>query len=364
VYRPVAVSASGDRAFEVHNRRSHTNLDDLRGRITLVVGGEVRHESELVVDLAPHARVVVPFGDALLAAVHAAPPHATITLQFRFVSRADSPYAPAGHLVAWDEITLRAPVNKAPPAVGPTGASSVDAPPADAVLAAPMRLALMRAPIDNDGYKLMPGFGEQHRIGGRALARWKRAGILDDEIPAGVLHVQQRELRSDGSVVYRHRVTVPDQHAALPRIGVRFELPNEYGYVRWFGRGPHENYPDRKASAMRDVWAREPDESPYLVPQEFGLRTDCEWVEFVARNSVLRIDVLSPATMNFSAVHHTPSQLYAATDSTQLERTSNLVVHLDVAHRGLGTASCGPDVLPQYEIPAGSFEFSYVVRRI
>jgi beta-galactosidase len=63
-------------------------------------------------------------------------------------------------------------------------------------------------------------------------------------------------------------------------------------------------------------------------------------------------------------VHHSPSQLYAATDSTQLERTSNLVVHLDVAHRGLGTASCGPDVLPQYEIPAGTFEFSYVVRRI
>jgi beta-galactosidase len=262
---------------------------------------------------------------------------------------------------------LRAPVKKAPPSVPtpPADTTAADAPPAaDAVLAAPVRLALMRAPIDNDGYKLMPGFGEEHRIGGRALARWKRAGILDDEIPTGVLHVQQREVRSDGSVVYRHRVTVPDQHAGLPRVGVRFELPAEYGYVRWFGRGPHENYPDRNASAMRDVWAREPDESPYLVPQEFGLRTDCEWVEFVAHHSVLRVDVLSPATMHFSAVHHTPTQLYTATDSTQLERTSNLVVHLDVAHRGLGTASCGPDVLAQYEIPAGTFEFSYVVRRI
>jgi beta-galactosidase len=268
--------------------------------------------------------------------------------------------------VAWDEIMLRAPVKKAPPSVPtpPADTTAADTLPADAVLTAPVRLALMRAPIDNDGYKLMPGFGEQHRIGGRALARWKRAGILDDEIPTGVVHVQQREVRSDGSVVYRHRVTVPEQHAGLPRIGVRFELPAEYGYVRWFGRGPHENYPDRNASAMRDVWAREPDESPYLVPQEFGLRTDCEWVEFVARDSVLRVDVLSPATVHFSAVHHTPTQLYAATDSTQLERTSNLVVHLDVAHRGLGTASCGPDVLPQYEIPAGIFEFSYVIRRI
>ncbi len=369
VHRPVAVSASGERAFSVHNRRSHTNLDDLRGTMTLVVGGEVRHESELVLDLAPLEHATLPITDEIFAAVQAAPPHTTITLQFRFVLREDTPYASAGHLVAWDEATLRAPAEKTPPNMGSIGATSADVPsadsfPADAVFAAPVRLALMRAPIDNDGYKLMPGFGEEHRIGGRALARWKRAGILDDEIPTGVLHVQQREARSDGSVVYRHRVTVPGQHAGLPRIGVRFELPAEYGYVRWFGRGPHENYPDRKASAMRDVWAREPDESPYLVPQEFGLRTDCEWVEFVAHDSVLRIDVLSPATMHFSATHHTPTQLYAATDSTQLERTSNLVVHLDVAHRGLGTASCGPDVLAQYEIPAGTFEFSYVVRRI
>jgi beta-galactosidase len=35
------------------------------------------------------------------------------------------------------------------------------------------------------------------------------------------------------------------------------------------------------------------------------------------------------------------------------------VVHLDVAHRGLGTASCGPDVLPQYRLPAGTFTFAY-----
>jgi beta-galactosidase len=56
-------------------------------------------------------------------------------------------------------------------------------------------------------------------------------------------------------------------------------------------------------------------------------------------------------------------QLQTALDSTQLLRTGDLVVHLDVAHRGLGTASCGPDVLPQYEIAAGTYEFAYLVRR-
>ena len=48
-----------------------------------------------------------------------------------------------------------------------------------------------------------------------------------------------------------------------------------------------------------------------------------------------------------------------ATTETELRARPELIVHLDVAHRGLGTASCGPDVLPQYRIPAGRFTFAY-----
>jgi beta-galactosidase len=191
-----------------------------------------------------------------------------------------------------------------------------------------------------------------------------RQGVLTDNIPNGLQHVQQRLVHQDGSVEYRHRVTVPEPLSGLPRVGVRFSLPHTFTHVRWFGRGPQENYPDRKSGALYDVWAREPDENPYIVPQEFGLRTDSEWMEFVSSHDTIRIDALSPATLHFSAVHHTPLQLFNAHDVTQLERSNDLVVHLDVVHRGLGTASCGPDVLPQYEIAAGVYEFSYLVRRI
>ena len=367
VHRPVAVTAVPDSttAFVVHNRRSHCSLSDVQGVAVLLVAGEPTHEETIVTTLAPHQRETHEFSTTLMAAIDAAPATATITLQFRWTQRLDTSFAPAGHLVSWDEIDLRAPVTK-------LFASTRDShervgaavQPADSVFASPVRLALMRAPIDNDGYKLMPGFGEANHIGGRALARWQRQGVLSDNIPAGIQHVQQRRIQHDGSVVYEHRVVVPEALAHLPRIGVRFALPPSFRHIRWYGRGPHENYPDRNSSALRDVWAREPDESPYLVPQEFGLRTDCEWIEFVADDGRLRIDALAPATLHFSAVHHTPMQLLQARDTTELLRSEDLIVHLDVAHRGLGTASCGPDVLPRYEIPAGVFEFSYVVRRI
>ncbi|MGA1420038.1 MAG: glycoside hydrolase family 2 TIM barrel-domain containing protein, partial [Ilumatobacteraceae bacterium] len=377
VHRPVAVVAAestADRGYTVRNRRSHTSLSDLRCTLTLLVGGEVRHDEEVVIDVLPLTSTHCEYSPTLLAALTEATPGATVTVQFRWVQRDDTPYAPAGHLVAWDEVVLRAPQPKAAPPVNiekisaSIGANvtshASELSPADNAFSSPVRLALMRATVDNDGYKVMPGFGEEHRIGGRALSRWARLGILDDQIPTGIQHIQQRQVRADGSVEYRHRVTVPEPLAGLPRVGVQFALPKPFSFIRWFGRGPHENYPDRKSSAMHDVWAREPDELPYLVPQEFGLRTDCEWVEFISSHATVRIDVLQPATMHFSAVHHTPQQLQQALDTTQLCRSSDLIVHLDVTHRGLGTASCGPDVLPHYEIPAGTFEFAYLVRRI
>jgi beta-galactosidase len=361
VYRPVAVTAIGTTQFVVHNRQSHVGLRALHGTLSVLVAGVMVHEEAVDIDVLALQQATCNFSSAAVAAINAAQPGDTITVQFRWTQRTETAYALAGHLVAWDEIEVRAPQSKNN--FVDTGATTHQLP-ADSDFSAPIRLALMRATIDNDGYKVMPGFGEAHHIGGRALARWTRQGILADTIPTGVQHVQRREVQSDSSVVYHHRVTVPEPLAGLPRVGVRFALPPQFTHVRWFGRGPHENYPDRNASAMRDVWAREPDELPYIVPQEFGLRTDCEWIEFVAQDRTLRIDALSPATLHFSAVHHTPLQLFEALDVTQLERSKDLVVHLDVAHRGLGTASCGPDVDPCYEVAAGTYEFSYVVRRI
>jgi beta-galactosidase len=153
--------------------------------------------------------------------------------------------------------------------------------------------------------------------------------------------------------------------ADLPRIGVTFALPAAFSQVRWFGRGPGENYPDRNAGSMVGVWQSTPDDPPYLVPQEFGLRTECRWFEFVdpAGGRTLRVDALQPHALHVSATHFTAHDLFAATTETELRPRPELIVHLDVAHRGLGTASCGPDVLPQYRLPAGDYSFSYRISR-
>ena len=208
----------------------------------------------------------------------------------------------------------------------------------------------------------MPDLSERLRIGGQGLRLWRAAGV--DTRPADdlVRHVVRRSGADDGSAVtYRHLVDVPDDLADLPRVGVQFAVPGRFDSLRWFGRGPHENYPDRRASAAIGLWDGAPDEPPYLVPQEFGLRCDCRWFEMVdtAAGQRLRIDVLRPATMHVSATHFSAEDLTVAANDADLVPRKELIVHLDVAHRGLGTASCGPDVRPEYRLRAGRYEFAY-----
>ena len=351
VYRPVAVTRNGE-GLRIENRRDFTPLSDLWAHWELLVHGEVVDRGELAVPvLAPGSSATVP----LPHAARAEHPGCDVHLTVRWVTAHDAWFASAGHMVAWDQIEL-AGARRRP--VRPLVGCSADA------LVAPA-LNLWRAPTDNDGFKLMPELTERLGVGGRALNRWRHAGLdcrPADELVAHRVRVE----RDDHGTTYRHTVVVGEALADLPRIGVQFELPPRFRGLRWYGRGPHENYPDRNHSAMLGVWSGEPDELPYLVPQEFGLRTDCRWIELIdpkAREAV-RIDVLQPAAMHFSAIHHRARDLFDAPTRSALRRREGLVVCLDSAHRGLGTASCGPGVAPRYRIPAGRYAFAYRVRLI
>jgi beta-galactosidase len=221
-------------------------------------------------------------------------------------------------------------------------------------------LCLFRAPVDNDGFKLFPRLA-RGQDGGDGLGHWIDAGL--DRLPANHLveHDHHVERLADGAEIHSHTVVVPAALDDVARVGVRFELSAGFDRLRWFGRGPLENYPDRNRGAVLGVWESPVDEPPYLVPQEFGLRTDCRWFEFVnaATGALVRLDVLEPTSMHVSATRFTVEDLYAAGHETDLRPRRNLVVHADVAHRGVGTGSCGPDVLDRYRIRPGTYRFSY-----
>ena len=350
VYRPVTVAAGAKKGtLRVTNRQSFVGLEALDARWSLLVdGAEVRTGKLKLPAVAPHASVDV----ALPCEVPAGRGQVQVSVCFRL--KKDTWYAQAGHLVAWDQVTLRAATPSRVKRLSPNHLPAA----VDELLVAPIELSIFRAPVDNDGFKLMPELSKRIRVGGQALNRWQEAGA--DRRPADELVEHTWDRRADGDVVeYRHRIVVPEALAGLGRVGITFALPAGFEQLRWFGRGPFENYPDRNAGALLGEWTGTPDAPPYLVPQEFGLRTDCRWFEFSDGTRTLRLEALAPSAVHVSATHFTAHDLYVATTETELRPRAELIVHVDAAHRGLGTASCGPDVLAQYELPAGEYTLAY-----
>ena len=342
VYRPVTV-ASTDRGVEVTNRRAFTDLRDLRATIlALRDGAVVARRRWRVPAVAPGSSVTVPLPPL---------PEGTDVVRVEWRTGRHDWFAPAGHLVAWDEVEVAdAAALPAPPGGG--------RPPGELV---EPQLSLWRAPVDNDGFKLMPDLSRRLGVGGGALAAWQDAG-LDARPPDELVEHRVHTDTDETGTSFRHEVVVPDALTDLPRVGVVFELPATFDRVRWYGRGPSENYPDRNRGAMLGVWEAAPDELPYLVPQEFGLRTDCRWVELIESSSgrTVRVDALD-RPFHVSATRYRADDLYRAASASDVQPSDRLIVHLDAAHRGVGTASCGPDVLDRYRVGAGNYGLSYRV---
>jgi beta-galactosidase len=351
VHRPVAVTMKGTgvkRRLVVSNRRHFTDLADLVGEWTMTVEGVPTKSGTLRLDVAAGRERAVPLPCSV-------PKHGEAHLVVRWRTRKASAWCDKGHVVAWDCLALTPTRSRRPV---PTDAATCTA---SAGEISP-RLTLWRAPTDNDGMKLAPRLWPMF---GKSLQRWLEQGIDSRDPEDLVNHRHFVEHRDDGSVLHRHVVTVPRALADLPRLGIRFALPVGFERLRWFGDGPHECYPDRRSSAITSVWEAHPDELPYLVPQEHGLRTNCRWMEFhagvdSATDEVIRVTAVG-RPLHMSALFHTPEDLYEAVEQGLVPRRDALTVHLDVAHRGVGTASCGPDTLEQYRVAPGRYEFAYLI---
>jgi beta-galactosidase len=131
-------------------------------------------------------------------------------------------------------------------------------------------------------------------------------------------------------------------------------LPRGFERLEWLGLGPHETYPDRKASGRFGRFASTVAEQyvPYVVPQEHGHHTETRWLA-LASDAGVEVLVGAPRPFGFSASHHRAEDLTAALHTCDLVARDETVLHLDAAHRGLGTGSCGPDALPRYRIRPG-----------
>ncbi len=167
--------------------------------------------------------------------------------------------------------------------------------------------------------------------------------------------------QADGGLAVELRVVCSGaQPIFLPRLGVTLTLPGSLHHLTWYGRGPHENYRDRKESAAIGVHTSTVAAQfiPYLKPQEHGNHTETRWVR-LADDDGTGLLVVASSALDFSAHHFTTQDLERATHTYDLVRRDAVVLNLDLAQGGLGNGSCGPGVLPQYMLLPGEHVLAF-----
>jgi beta-galactosidase len=411
LHQPVAVRAVNLKAgkIEVRNKQCYAGLEGLLGEWEMQVDGKTVAKGKLpALKIAPGKSAVFSLGKSL-PKIDAG---AEAFLNFRFLTRDDTPWAKKGHLVAWEQLALTPaprfgskPASKRVEVKAAEGKdvlkiaagkwelafdrrsgllSSLRADDRDWSQGGP-RLQLWRACIDNDGLKINPNPWS-------LLAMWRKIGLdrlqlrldtMEVVKKAGRMvglrtihsatgrdqwndfcHEQMFEFLADGELRVTNHFQIGEQSLELPRVGVVWTLPPGLEQVRWFGLGPWENYSDRKASATVGLYESSVDEMhvPYIMPQENGNHDEVRWVEIHRGRSGLRFS--GEPLLNFSASHYTADDLYAARHTIDLKPRPETILSLDFAQRGLGTASCGPDALPQYRLNKSRYSFAYRVRLV
>jgi len=149
----------------------------------------------------------------------------------------------------------------------------------------------------------------------------------------------------------------------LPRIGLCLTIPGDYGAFSWYGRGPQENYWDRKAGALVGVYDGSVDDQyvPYIKPQENGNKADVRWAALMDRRGAGLMAIGLPL-FEVSVHRFTAEDLSKANHTFEVKGREEITWTIDYKQSGLGGGSCGPDTLPQYLLTPDPVRFSFRMR--
>ena len=395
--------------FVLWNRFGFTNADEFDGFWELLADGEAVASGEFAVPaVEPSARAAfsVP---ALEEAFKGCSADAECFVNFSFATKAASGLVPKGWVVARDQIRLREGAEKVSSGAADAtltvekedsaslsvscggtvarfdkrsgvmtylrfadGTEPLDAT-VEGVDGGP-KLTCARAFTDNDKWMedkfFASGLSQLKHHAMSVAVEGNAVKIVVDVSGSkgcGFRHECAYAFCADGSVEMENKVVPYGVMPELPRLGLSMRLALPFENVGWYGRGPDENYIDRRsgsfvgryAAKVRDLFV------DYARPQDNGFRTDVRWVSFTdADGGGVRFGQSEPSA--FQAMEYDWEDLcFSRHRNGERRRRAPLagqgaiLVNLDIRQTGLGGASCGPGPMDEYRFdPSKTVEWT------
>ncbi len=235
-------------------------------------------------------------------------------------------------------------------------------------ITAPLQFSTYRAPTDNDV---------------RIDKEWKKAGY--DRSVVKVYHTEAKEraglvviscdfsiaavfiqpflrchaewsINGSGEVMLSLTAQRDPEFPFLPRFGLLFSLPEENDRVSYYGYGPYESYIDKHRASWIDRFDTTVGElhEDYVKPQENGSHYGCSMVR------VGELGAKAEEPFSFQASYYSLEELASKKHNYELQRSGAIHVHLDIQQSGVGSNSCGPELLKQYRFDAEKFKWNII----
>ena len=367
---PIEIKAKNLKSgrFEIFNKNFFVNLSDYKLKYEVTVNGKASSSGEVKLGLVK-PRQSKPFtlpaqvlkGDGSVGERF---------INFSLTLASSKPWAHIGHEVTWEQIAL---VSKPLPKVK-SAKSKMQYVNSQGQIQVPFgqiapALTLWRAPTDND-------------LIGHISQKWDEWGVRKLELEsskvvrtatntkitnlwraqggAAIKHIQLVE-SVDSGIRVSETVTLPKELTDLARVGINFEVDGALNNFTYFGIGPNETAPDRKIGKVHRYSSTVDQQYvPYVKPQENGGHMGMRWFSLTNQSGHgLYFQLDKPRMVTVTPMRS--EDLANATHNVFVNPCGNTVITIDGAHRGIGTASCGPDTLAKYLIKPGTYKWSWSV---
>ena len=260
-------------------------------------------------------------------------------------------------------------------------------------------LNFWRAPIDNDYGNDLPGRSKEWKIASknRSLINFNYE-TLNNNMVKVIVEYELANINSSYTTIFlvssggeikisnnfRYKGKLSD--AEMPRFGMNFQIPETYNNISWYGRGPHENYIDRKDSAFMGIYKSLVSNLgfDYSRPQENGYRTETKWLELTDENGT-GLKIYGEPIISFSAHNNTIEDfddgIRENNPGEELSSRSRIIkkqrkpvdvpkrdfisLNIDLKQMGVGgDNSWGARPLLKYLIQPGNFKYSFIIKPI
>ena len=394
ILRPARITQDENGGFTIRNLLDFTYLDAY-----LTVSYELSRDGEVIATGAvpQEALHIAPHRCAPLPLTLEVPSDGHCRVRFLLTLKHDTALCAAGHELGFEELVLRPFTARAAHTAAGTAPTVTESGHWLAVsgadfrytydcdtglfaslvkdgtdrLTAPMAYTVWRAPIDNERFVreetvaqrydcLAPrAYETAHETVGNTVKLhtvWSLSGVSRQPLLRGVT---EWTVYPDGAIDMTMAVDKHIHTPFLPRFGITLNLPKTADRVRYCGRGPTENYVDKRHATWFGVFESTVAEQheDYLFPQENGNHTECEWL------SIGGLGVEATARpFSFSVSPYTVEELTRAAHPFELRESDSTILHLDFMQSGVGSNSCGPKLSSQWQLNAHHFTFSLLLK--